>query len=289
AEAIGLATASEVPVLVIDVMRGGPSTGIPTKSEQSDLNIAVYGLHGDAPHVVVAPLSIADCLFTTQWAVHLAEAMQVPTIVLSDQFIGQAKAVIDRPAEIAFLSRRERAEEIESDYQRYAVTASGVSPMAIPGTPGGQYTADGLEHTPRGAPSTRAEDHIAQLDKRQRKLDDFDFGGNWAQIDGEGALAVLTWGSSTAAAREAVEMARRNGKDVKLIALRLIAPAQPEAMQAALEGVEKVLVVEQTHSGQFMSFLRAHYDLPGEVRSFRHPGPLNIRPSEILSRIEEWS
>ncbi|HSM19891.1 MAG TPA: 2-oxoacid:acceptor oxidoreductase family protein, partial [Hyphomicrobiales bacterium] len=97
AEAIGLATASEVPVLVIDVMRGGPSTGIPTKSEQSDLNIAVYGLHGDAPHVVVAPLSIADCLFTTQWAVHLAEAMQVPTIVLSDQFIGQASAVIDRP------------------------------------------------------------------------------------------------------------------------------------------------------------------------------------------------
>jgi 2-oxoglutarate ferredoxin oxidoreductase subunit alpha len=288
-EAIGLAIASEVPVVVIDVMRGGPSTGIPTKSEQSDLNIAVYGLHGDAPHVVVGALSIADCLFTTQWAVHLAEAMQVPTIVLSDQFIGQAKAVIDRPAEIAFLGRRQRAENISGAYLRYAVTASGISPMAIPGTPGGQYTADGLEHSPRGAPSTRAEDHLAQLDKRQHKLDAFDFGNNWADIDGEGDLAVVTWGSSTAAAREAVELARRGGRAVKLIALRLIVPCQPEAMRAALAGVAKVLVVEQTHSGQFMGFLRAHYDLPREVRGFHHPGPFNIRPTEILNRIEEWS
>jgi len=288
-EAIGLATAAEVPLVVVDVMRGGPSTGIPTKSEQSDLNIAVYGLHGDAPHVVVAPLSIADCLFTTQWAVHLAEAMQVPTIVLSDQFIGQAKAVIDRPAEITFLGRRERAENISGAYHRYAVTASGVSPMAIPGTPGGQYTADGLEHSPRGTPSTRAEDHIAQLDKRQHKVDAFDFGNIWAEIDGEGDLAVLIWGSSTAAAREAVEMARQRGAAVKLIALRLLAPCRPEAMRAAFAGVDRLLVVEQSHSGQFMNYVRAHYDLPSEVRGFRHPGPLTISPTEILNRIEEWS
>ena len=88
-EALGLATAAEIPVVVVDVMRAGPSTGIPTKSEQADLNIAVYGLHGDAPHLVLAPQSIADCLFTTQWAVYLAEALQAPAVVLSDQFIGR--------------------------------------------------------------------------------------------------------------------------------------------------------------------------------------------------------
>ena len=93
-EAIGLATASEIPIVVVDVMRGGPSTGIPTKSEQTDLNIAVYGLHGDAPHLVLAPQSVADCLFTTQWATYLAEALQAPAIVLSDQFMGQARAAI---------------------------------------------------------------------------------------------------------------------------------------------------------------------------------------------------
>ena len=84
-EAIGLAVASETPIVVINVMRGGPSTGIPTKSEQSDLNIALYGLHGDAPHIVTAAHCIADCQFTTQWSVHLAEQLQVPVIVLTDQ------------------------------------------------------------------------------------------------------------------------------------------------------------------------------------------------------------
>lgn len=287
-ESIGLAAASEVPVVIVDVMRGGPSTGIPTKSEQSDLNIAVYGLHGDAPHIVTAPVSVADCLFTAQWSVHLAEAMQVPTILLSDQFIGQAKMVIDRPAEITFLGRRETAQNIEGEYRRYAVTASGVSPMAIPGTPGGQYTADGLEHNPRGTPSTRAEDHIAQLDKRLRKIEGFDYGANWAEIDGEGEIAVITWGSSTAAAREAVSQARAAGIPVKLIAVRLISPCRPEAMGAALAGINRALIVEQTHSGQFLNYLKAHYELPGRVKSFRHPGPLTIRPEDILKAIQDW-
>ncbi len=97
-EAIGLAVAAEVPIVVVDVMRGGPSTGIPAKSEQSDLSFAVSGLHGDAPRLVLAPNSIADCAATTQWAVQLAEALQAPAIVLSDQFMGQSRAIIDQPA-----------------------------------------------------------------------------------------------------------------------------------------------------------------------------------------------
>ena len=101
AEGIGLAVRAEVPIVVVDVMRGGPSTGIPAKSEQSDLSFAVSGLHGDAPRLVLAPTSIADCLATTQWAVHLAEALQAPAIVLSDQFMGQSRAIIDRPADAA--------------------------------------------------------------------------------------------------------------------------------------------------------------------------------------------
>src|SRR5215469_11017445 len=103
-EAIGLATATEIPVVIIDVMRAGPSTGIPTKSEQADLNIAVYGLHGDAPHLVLAPQLISDCLFTTQWAAYLAEVLQSPAVVLSDQFIGQAVAARPRCLRSAFTS-----------------------------------------------------------------------------------------------------------------------------------------------------------------------------------------
>lgn len=288
-EALGLAVAAEIPIVVIDVMRGGPSTGIPTKAEQSDLNIAVYGMHGDAPHLVVAPQSVGDCLFTTQWAVHLAESTQAPAIVLSDQLIGQAQAAIDRPADLAFIGERLRAREITAPYQRYALGGAGdVSPMAIPGTPGGQYTADGLTHTQLGHPTGNAEDHRAQLDKRRDKLATFNYGDHWATIEGDGDFAVIAWGSLTGTVREAVARARAEGLSVRLIAPRLLLPARPQEMAAALEGVTRALVVEQSHGAQFHHYLRAQYTLPAQVRVLYAPGPHPMRPGEIHRAIMEW-
>ena len=287
-EALGLAIAAEIPLVLIDVMRGGPSTGIPTKSEQADLNIAVYGCHGDAPHLVLAPQSIGDCLFTTQWATYLAEALQSPAIVLSDQFIGQARAAIERPADVAFIGQRCKAVDIAGAYKRYATAASGVSPMAVPGTRGGQYTADGLTHTERGVPTSGERDHNAQLDKRRDKLAQFNFGDHWATIEGTGDLAVVTWGSLTGTAREAITRAAADGIETSLCALRLISPAQPERLAAALAGKRRVLVVEQSHGAQFHRYLRAHYDLPAAVRVLNRAGPLPIRASEIHRAIVEW-
>ncbi len=293
-ESIGLAVAAEVPVVVVDVMRVGPSTGIATKSEQSDLNIAVYGMHGDAPHVVMAANSVADCLFTTQWAVHVAEAMQTPTLVLTDQLLGQSRAIIPRPAELAFIGQRQKAVvAVEGQrYKRYAVTGSGVSPMAIPGTPGLTYTADGLEHNEVGTPSSQASDHQAQMDKRLRKIVGFDYGSHWADIvdadTGSGNIAIITWGSSTGPAREALERFAATGGKARLISLRLIAPAQPEKMAAALAGVDRALVVEQSHSGQFYRMLRAFYDLPRETLALHQAGPLSIGPGRILDQLNAW-
>jgi len=290
-EALGLAVASETPLVVVDVMRGGPSTGIPTKSEQSDLDIAVHGLHGDAPHLVLAPNSIGDCAFTTQWAVALAETLQTPAIVLSDQALGQSRAVIAPPPVPPTLPGRLVATAGEGGgYQRYALTASGVSPMAVPGTLGTTYVADGLEHTPRGAPSAQASDHHAQLDKRARKLAIFDYGEAWADREGTDGdeIALLTWGSATGPAREAVRRARGAGRAVRLISLRLLLPAQPARLAAALVGVRRLLVVEQSHGRQFHKFLRANYDLPAEVAVISRPGPLPIRPADILACLAKW-
>ena len=291
-EAIGLAVSAEVPIVVVDVMRGGPSTGIPAKSEQSDLSFAVSGLHGDAPRLVLAPTSIADCLATTQWAVQLAEALQAPAIVLSDQFLGQSRAIIDRPADAGFVAARLTAAAHTPDYKRYRDTDSGVSPMAIPGTPGIVYTADGLEHTEAGIPSSQARDHRVQLDKRERKLTRYDYGSWWADIE-EGAAeaadaAVITFGSVTGSVREAVARAAARGVHVKLIALRLLAPTQPERLAQALAGVTRVLVVEQNHGAQLYRYLRSMYDLPGRPASFHRPGPLPLRPAELTGAIVEW-
>ncbi len=286
-ESIGLAVASETPVVVVDVMRGGPSTGIPTKSEQSDLNIAIYGLHGDAPHLVVAPMSIGDCLFTTQWATHLAETLQTAAIVLSDQSLGQTRAVINRPADIEFISGGREVTCNSEGFQRYAVNDSGVSPMSIPGTPGCQYTADGLEHSPSGTPSSRAEDHIPQLNKRKRKLDQFDYGNHWALVEGEGNIAVITWGSSTGPVREAIAQYQTQDIHIRLIAIRLLLPIQPDQLSKALEGVEQILVVEQSHGAQFYHYLRAHYSFSGTITSMAIPGPLMIRPDEVYSELKK--
>jgi 2-oxoglutarate ferredoxin oxidoreductase subunit alpha len=288
-EALGLAVAAEVPIVVVDVMRGGPSTGIPAKSEQSDVSIALWGLHGDAPRLVLAPNSIVDCLTTTQWAVHLAERLQAPAIVLSDQFFGQARAATDRPADLGLVGERLVAKAGTDGYKRYALTESGVSPMAIPGTQGLAYTADGLEHSERGIPSSGAADHRTQLGKRERKLLAHDYGSRWADIEGDGDIAVVTFGSCTGAVREALARAKRDGVNARLVAMRLLAPARPKLLAAALEGVERVLVVEQNHGGQFLRYLRAEFDLPRAVRSYRHPGPLPVRPEEVHRQIMEWS
>ncbi|MEK7387030.1 MAG: transketolase C-terminal domain-containing protein, partial [candidate division NC10 bacterium] len=230
---------------------------------------------------------LADCLAATEWAVHLAESLQVPAIVLSDQYFGQARAVVDIPTFQEQVFERLKAKNGEP-YKRYALTTSGISPMAIPGTAGLAYTADGLEHNERGIPSSQASDHLAQMDKRARKLAQLDPGDHWASVEGEGEIAVLTFGSCTGPVREAFARARADGVAARLVSLRLLSPAQPERLKRALAGVKRVLVVEQNHSGQFLRYLRGEYDLPGEVTSLRRPGPLPFRPDEIHRRLVEW-
>ena len=217
AESFGLAVASEIPIVVVNVMRGGPSTGIPTKSEQSDLNISLFGLHGDAPHLVVAPQSVSDCVFSSQWATSLSEATQTPAIVLSDQLLGQTKAVIDKPADIAFVTKRSVAEVGVENYQRYALGGNDVSPMSIPGCAGGQYTADGLTHNQKGLPSSQDTDHLAQMDKRRDKILNHDYGDHWAEIDGDGPHAVIAWGSTVSAVRRALHSMPDGGKNIRIV------------------------------------------------------------------------
>ncbi len=286
-EGLGLAVASETPVVVANVMRGGPSTGIPTKSEQSDLNIALHGLHGDAPHLVLAALDIGDCTFTTEWAVRLAETLQTAAIVLTDQSLGQARAVVDPPPPAPPGAGRRTAEPCEQGYLRYRLTDDGVSPMAIPGTGCDLYTADGLEHNEKGTPSSAAADHQRQLDKRLRKLTGYHYGDHWARISGDGEHCIVTWGSAAGAAEEAARRLRAAGTPVRVIAIRLLSPLPEAAMGAALDGADRVLVVEQNHGGQLFHYLHSLRLLPQGSGLLARPGPLPLRPAEILTRITE--
>jgi 2-oxoglutarate/2-oxoacid ferredoxin oxidoreductase subunit alpha len=170
----------------------------------------------------------------------------------------------------------------DSGYQRYAVSPDNVSPMALPGTPAGMYTADGLEHNSRGTPSSMAVDHRTQLAKRLCKLEAFDFGDDWAEVAGEGPHCIITWGSSTGVVREVANWLGEQGSPIRTIAIRLLAPLQRERLKALLEAVEKVLVVEQNHGGQLFHYLHAEGVLPATAESLAQPGPLTLRPGRIL-------
>ena len=132
--------------------------------------------------------------------------------------------------------------------------------------------------------------HREQLDKRAGKIANFDYGQHWADVEGEGDLAVLTWGSTTSVAREAINrLPDKIAKRIRLVSPRLLLPVQPEQMAAALDGVSRIFVIEQNHSGQFYRFLRAWYDLPVDVQAMHRPGPSVFRPGEIVDAIREWS
>jgi 2-oxoglutarate ferredoxin oxidoreductase subunit alpha len=176
-ESLGLAVAAEIPLVLVDVMRAGPSTGIASKTEQSDVNLAIYGAHGDAPRVVMAPMSVADCAATAEYATYVAEALQTPVIVLSDQQLGQSRTVIDpgyaRPKPMA---RRVDGGQAGQPFKRYTIGADPVTPMPRPGTPGHEWVAEGLTHNEAGLPASGAGVHVAQINTRAKKIARFDPG-----------------------------------------------------------------------------------------------------------------
>src|ERR1044071_6481103 len=154
-EMLGLGSIAELPSVIVNVQRGGPSTGIPTKSEKSDLFHAVFAGHGDMPRVVIAPTDVEDTYHATVDAFNIAEEFQVPVILLTDQLIGQRRETIDAAALTHDVKERRVAhpEDLE-EFRRYRETPDGVSPMSIPGVAGGMYQTNGLEHDERGRPNS---------------------------------------------------------------------------------------------------------------------------------------
>lgn len=293
-EAMGLAVAAEIPALVITVMRGGPSTGIPTKSEQADLNQVLYALHGDAPHIVAAPLNIQESVSISQWALALAEALQTLVILVTDQHLGQTRVIMNPVEKLPLTLKRlqpnaAQAVEDKAAYTRFQITESGVSPMPAPGMPQFQYTADGLTHTEQGLPSSRALDQAQQLHKRAHKLAQFDYGDLWAQLMpvAKAQHCVITWGSSFEAVKEAVNHLNEQGAQLSLIGLRLLMPLRAEAL-AKLTQQQKVLVIEQNDSAQLYHYLLSEKAIPTDSDAFAQPGPLLFKPSTLIDRIQSW-
>jgi len=284
-EMLGLSSIAEIPAVIINVQRGGPSTGIPTKSEQSDLLHALYASHGDTPRVVLACCDVEDAFHTTVDAFNIAEEFQVPVIVLSDQLIAQRRETIEA-ASLAHEVRQRRLAMPEGDaYRRYAATEDGVSPMSLPGIPGGMYQTNGLEHDETGRPSSMFVVHERMNEKRHRKLQVIAekyrlyrrFGSERPD------LGIICWGSSAGPVREAVDELNATGRRVAAFVPRILAPLPSAELQAFVDSCERILVIELSYSAQFHQYLRSQIDLPrGKTEVFARSGGKALSVSEVV-------
>lgn len=265
-ELIGYATMAEIPVVIVDAQRGGPSTGLPTKVEQSDLELAVYGGHGEAPRIVISPGSVSGCFKTMAQAFNLAEKYQCPVIVLTDAALATRTQQFDRPDALAAqtVDRLTPTEEELQDYKRYRDSASGVSPMAIPGTPGGQYISTGLEHGENALPNYTGDNHTKMLAKRWRKIQPaaseedavVRFGPETSHV------GIISWGSSEGAIREACARLSGRGMECAHLQARILSPLPEEQIGEFLTQVDTVIVAELNYSGQFAKMLRSAFVRP---------------------------
>lgn len=296
-EMIGLASIAELPTVILNVMRGGPSTGIPTKTEQGDLMQAISGTHGDAPKVVIAPTSVTDCFDTTMKAFYMAEKYQTPVIILSDQYIGQCKVSIDRDEfteKHCFIKTYERpipTEEELKDYKRYRLSENPVVPMSYPGVKKGMYAAAGIEHNEQGYPSSVPEMHEKMNEKRYKKLELLleEFKGNLVEIIGpaDATNGIICWGSTKGVVMEVLEELNKNGMKVKALIPKVLYPVPEADIKNFISSLKKILVIEMSYSKQFYHYLKANADLPKEAKLYKHSGGAPFSVKEIRNAIKE--
>ncbi len=290
-EMIGLATIAELPLVIVNVQRGGPATGIPTKSEQADLLQACFSSHGDAMRPVLAVTSVADTFATTVEAFNIAEHFQTPVVLLSDQEIAQRKEAFEPidTSRIPVIDRLRPTPEQLDNYHRFAAGADGISPISQPGTPGGNYLASGIEHNEEGAPTQSGVVHERMLQKRFRKFDALQRRRDLIEIEGDldAPIGVIAWGSVAGVCREAVAIARENGLPVKLLVPRLIYPVIEKVYEEFFASARHGLVVEQSFQGQLYRLLRMYVNVPDGFISLARPGANPLIASQIARKLEQ--
>ena len=231
-------------------------------------------------------MSVADCITTGEYAVYVAESLQMPVIVLSDQSLGQAHTVIDpTTARPKPLKRRTNGAAPGTPVQALCDWRRSGHADAAPGTPGYEWVAEGLTHNEAGLPASGAGLHVAQINKRAKKLQRFDPGNYWGESWGQGDVAILAFGSTIGPAREAARRLAAAGRPIRVIALRVLSPLPMDAIARALAGVRRIFVVEQNHGAQLYHHLIGQKAIPPSAESVARPGPLPFRPSEIASYV----
>ncbi|MDK9700381.1 MAG: 2-oxoacid:acceptor oxidoreductase subunit alpha [bacterium] len=293
-ELMSLGVMAEVPVVIVNVQRAGPSTGMPTKTEQGDLLYALYGSPGESPRIVLAPATVTEAFSLMPEAFTIAELVQCPVIVLSDQSLGYRLETVSRGAisipEISQVGDSSDAAENDTPFLRYRDTASGVSPHGVPGTASPVFIVGGLEHNEAGQPDYTPENHLRMAAKRERKLAVVKTRAawqlGWERAGIENGIGIISWGSTFGVVDEAIRMLELTLEEkFGHFHVRWINPFPIEEISAWADCFARVFVVEENFSGQLETLLRAQTNLTPV--SIRKSAGVPFAASEIHNRIVE--
>ncbi|MFC7077406.1 2-oxoacid:acceptor oxidoreductase subunit alpha [Haloarcula halophila] len=296
-ETFGLVATSETPLVICDVMRSGPSTGMPTKQEQGDLNMTLYGGHGEIPRFVVAPTTVSECFWKTVEAFNLAEKYQTPVFLVSDLAMAVTEQTFSPETfdmDEVEIDRGKVVDEDEIDawldeqgrFQAHFPAADGVSPRAFPGTADGAHMTTGLEHDELGRRTEDTDVRIEQVDKRQRKVEtareqeNFDY-REFGDPDAD--TLVLSWGSNEGAMREGLELLDEEGYDVRFVSVPYIFPRPDLTDEVA--AAEKVIVVECNATGQFADIVE--HDVLERVERINKYNGVRFKADELATEVKQ--
>ena len=288
-EALGLAGMAEIPLVVIDVQRPGPATGLPTRTEQSDLQFIIHASQGEIPRMVIALRHHEDAFYQTMRAFNLADKYQIPVILLSDQYLGDSTTTIP-PLDPHAVPRWEAEDQpIEGEYARYRYTDSGISPRLIPGDKRGLVSADSDEHDEHGHIIEDSETRIRMMQKRMGKIQLLENELQEPDLLGDEAPQVLLlgWGSLYGPLKEAVGLLnQQGGKRFGALVFGDIWPLPTKRLKQLAQGAGTIVNVEQNYTGQLAALIRQQCGIQADASILKYDGR-QLSGEEIAQRLRK--
>jgi len=295
-EALGLAGMTETPVVIVEAQRPGPSTGMPTRTEQADLLFMLRASQGEFPRIVLTPGTVEECFHAGWRAFNLAEKYQCPVIILTDNFLANSLRVIERKdfhfeaveVDRGSLLTEEELDKLADGYKRYAITETGISPRALPGHPNAVFVACSDEHDEYGNfEDDDPENRVKMAQKRLRKLEVAmeDMRGPTLYGPEQADTTLIGWGSSYGPIREAVDRLNQEGDQVNFLHFTDVWPFPEDKVQPLLESAKRLIAVENNATGQFATLLRAYAGIEVDEKILRFDGR-PFSPEYVLNRLQ---
>ena len=297
-EAIGLSGMTETPLVIVDTQRGGPSTGLPTKQEQSDLLAMIYGTHGEIPKVVLAPSTVEEAFYDTVEAFNIAEEYQIPVIILTDLQLSLGKQTVE-PFDLNKIEiRRGKLVKDEVDipiktkqyFKRYELTEDGISSRPLPGVRGGIHHVTGVEHSETGNPVEAAPNRKLQMDKRLRKLNQFNIKTPYhykETVNDELDVLLVGFNSTLGVIEEVYEMLKKDSLSVGQLHLRLLHPFPSVQLQPVLSKAKQIIVIEQNATGQLASLIKMNVGYSHKISNVLKYDGTPFMPNELYQSVLE--